>query len=735
MSIANSPSVSPPETAREIFARVDSFVRRIAEAQSGRTFLWFVAFFAAGIVAFFSWRDDPLWWPAPMLAVGAGVVAWMMRRHLLLRVTAILIAAFAFGHVAAQIRTTMVAAPILEREMGPFVLSARVTDVEKRPDGNHVIVDEFVLPGVAGQRAQEKLRLTLPSTHGLPGVDERISVRVMLRPPALPVVPGGYQFQRALYFGGIGATGFAVGRWQLEPSAASLSWRARAHAWTEALRRKIGDRITQAIPNEHGAVAAALINGEQSAIPDDLQEVYRVAGIAHLLSISGVHMSLLAAIVFLIVRRGTALWPWLALRADTKKIAAWIALAATAFYLVISGVSVPAVRSFIMVAIVFAAILLDRTALSVRSIAWAALVLMALLPDAIVGASFQMSFLAVLSLICLYEQTRLKIEWRTRDGEFRILHAAMIYVAGVLLTDIVAGGATSLFAVYHFNRIPTYSFVANAVAVPLTGVWIMPFGVLALVLMPFGLDEWPLILMGKGVELLDVIAAYVATLPNAQVHVPPMNVELLAAGAAGAVFVCLWRGNGRWIGLAPVIAAFAVPWITPAPDLLVDDSARVFAVTDEHGRIVSRPSRAGSFVKEVWSDRFGASTAQWPGKGVAAEDLNLGCDGSGCVLTRHGQKALIAFSPEAVAEDCGDVNAIIADSPSHFLCRQGKMIDRFDLRRNGGYELWLSPNGIRTRSVRDVVGTRVWTGFVAAPQRDSRPENDRRLDEPYPLLL
>ena len=710
MSIANSPSVSPPDTAREIFARIDAFVRAIAEAQSGRTFLWFVAFFAAGIVAFFSWREDPLWWPAPLLGAGACIVAWMMRRHLLLRVAAILLAAFSFGHVAAQVRTDMVAAPILAREMGPFVLSARVADEEKRPEGNHVIVDAFVLPGLAAQDTPEKLRLTLPSAHGLPNVGERISVRVMLRPPALPVVPGGFQFQRALYFGGIGATGFAVGRWQSEPNAAPLSWRARAHAWTETLRRKIGDRIAQAIPNEHGAVAAALIDGEQSAIPDDLQEAYRVAGIAHLLSISGVHMSLLAAIVFLVVRRGTALWPWLALRADTKKIAAWIALGATAFYLVISGVSVPAVRSFIMIAIVFAAVLLDRTALSVRSIAWAALVLMALLPDAIVGASFQMSFLAVLSLVCLYEQTRLKIEWRTRDGEFRIFHAAMIYVAGVLLTDIVAGGATSLFAVYHFNRIPTYSFIANAVAVPLTGVWIMPFGVLALVLMPFGLDEWPLILMGKGVALLDQMALYVSTWPNAQVHVPPMNVEVLAAGAAGAVFVCLWRGRWRWMGLMPVIAAFTIPWLTSAPDLLVDDTARVFAVTDDHGQIVARPSRAGNFVKEVWSDRFGASTVEWPGKGTSNEALGLGCDGSGCVLTRHGQKALIAFSPEAVAEDCGDVNAIIADSPARFLCRQGKMIDLFDLRRNGGYELWLTPNGIRTRSVRDVVGTRAWTG-------------------------
>lgn len=711
MPTAQNPSVSPPASAaREILAHVDDFVRGIAEVQSGRAFLWAVAFFAAGIAAFFSWQRDPLWWPAPLLALSACVAAWMMRRHLLLRAPAVMIAAFALGHVAAQVRTSLVAAPILEREVGPFVLSARVADAEKRPDGNRVIVDGFVLPGIAARGTPEKLRLTLPSAHGLPAVGDRISVRAIVRPPALPVVPGGFQFQRALYFDGIGATGFAVGRWQSESNTEPLTWRARIHAWTQNQRRDIGERIRQLIPGEHGAVAAALINGEQNAIPNDLQEAYRIAGIAHLLSISGVHMSLLAAIVFLIVRRGAALWPWLALRVDTKKIAAWIALAATAFYLVLSGVSVPAVRSFIMIAIVFAAVLLDRTALSLRSIAWAALVLMAFVPDAIVGASFQMSFLAVLCLICLYENTKLKIAWRTPDGAFRIFHAMMIYVAGVLLTDIVAGGATSLFAAYHFNRLPTYSIAANAIAVPLTGVWIMPFGILALVLMPFGLDAWPLALMGKGVALLDDLARTVAMWPNAQFHIPPMDVRLLAAGAAGAVFICLWRGYWRWIGLAPVIAAFTIPWFMPVPDLIVDETGRVYAMTDSAGRVVIRPGRAGRFVKNVWADHFGASEQRWPINGRPDQELGMACDGFGCVLSRDQQQILIGFSIDAVDDACGFVGAIVTVVEGHKLCRRGKVIDYSDLARNGTYEFWLRPDGVRMRSVRDVVGHRVWNG-------------------------
>ncbi len=713
MSIAKSLkgffSTELKSAAQEILAPVDSVFRRVAEAQAGRAFLWFVAFFAAGIVMFFSWHYEPRWWPAPLIVIAGCASVWILRRHAFARTAMALVVALALGHTMAQIRTAVVAAPILDEQIGPFVLSARVADVEKRAEGNHVVVTEFTLPGRGVRGTPEKLRITLPSAHGLPEVGQRISVRVIVRPPALPPVPGGFQFQRALYFQSIGGTGFAVGRWQAESTDAPLTWRTRVHAWTESLRRHIGDRVTRAVSGDHGTVAAALINGEQSAIPQDLQEAYRIAGIAHLLSISGVHMSLLAGIIFLVVRRGLALWPWIALRTDTKKIAAYIGLAATGFYLIVSGASVPAVRSFIMIAIVFAAVLLDRTALSVRSIAWAALILMAFLPDAIVGASFQMSFLAVLSLICLYEQTWLRVQWRTRDGEFRIFHAALIYVASVLVTDIVAGGATSLFAVYHFNRLPTYSFLANAAAVPLTGLWIMPFGVLGLALMPFGLDQVPLMIMGKGVALLDNIARAVSAWPGAQVHVPPMDVAYLAAGAAGAVFVCLWRGRLRWIGLVPVIVAFAVPWMTRGPDLLIDESARVYAITDSEGHVVIRNGRAGRFVKDVWSDRFGVSGQKWPRNGKPDEALGLSCDATGCIVKRNGKKVLIAFTSDAMADECGYVDAMVTIQAKNPLCTQKHITDHFDLDRNGAYAFWIMPDGVRTRSVRDVVGVRAWS--------------------------
>jgi competence protein ComEC len=518
----------------------------------------------------------------------------------------------------------------------------------------------------------------------------------------------GFSFRGFLYFDGIGGVGYSVGRWQPDDAAEHLSWAARFHSWTEGLRRTISDRITEVVPGPDGTVTAALISGEQSAIPEDLQEAYRVSGIAHHLSISGVHMSLLAGVVFFTIRCLVALIPFIALRIDSKKIAAVVGLIATLFYLVISGMSVPAVRSFLMIAVVMMAILMDRTALSVRTIGWAALIVMAIYPDAVIGASFEMSFLAVLALVALYEQTWLRVVWRGADGKFQIFRAAGLYLVGLVVTDFVAGGATSLFAAYHFNRLPTYSAVTNLAAVPLTGIWIMPTAILGLILMPFGWDAVPLKIMGAGVTLLDDIAREVATWHGAQIHVPPMRPWIMALVSLGIIFICLWRGRERWLGFVVVLPAMLQPYLTAPPDVLVDDSARVFAVTDDRGKLVFKPGRTGRFVREAWDDRFKTSTIAWPSAGNTESTLGLACDADGCILAREGRKVLLAFNAAALAEDCGDVDMIVSVTAARDLCPNGPSLDIIDLHREGAYALWLTKDGIRKRSVADSTGNRIW---------------------------
>ena len=672
--------------------------------QADRAFVWLVVAFAAGITLFFAWARDPSFlFTLGVVAAGAALYPFRIRVYGAAFV-ALALVAFGLGHGLAQWRTARVATPLLEREMRPFMLTATVQEADKRPDGNRLVLADFVIPGIAPAATPDRLRITVPASHGVPAVGDRIRVRAVARPAALPVLPDGFQFQRFLYFSGIGGVGYSLGRWETVSAPKEPSIGGRLHIWTEGLRRRIGDRINEIIPGDDGPVAAALVNGEQSAIPEDLQESYRISGIAHLLSISGVHMSLLAGVVFFVVRRLLALVPAIALRTDTKKWAAGVALAATAFYVLISGLSVPAVRSFIMLGVVMLAILLDRTALSLRTIAWAALILMAIYPEAVFGASFQMSFLAVLALVALYEQSWLRLKWRNSDGQLMVLRVVGLYLAGLVVTDIIAGGATSLFAAYHFNRLPTYSAITNLAAVPLTGLWIMPSAILALVLMPFGADGIALRVMGEGVGLLNDLARTIAHWPGAQFHVPPMATPIMALAALGIVFVSIWRGPRRWLGFALVLPAMMQPFLSAPPDLLIDQTGSVFAVTDSSGRLVNRPGRSGRFVRDAWTERYGKSPETWPGEG----ELGLTCDADGCVISRAEHKTLLALKDNALAEDCGEADVTISVGASRDLCRQGKIVDVFDLRRDGAIAVWMTAKGVRLRSVREGTGDRIW---------------------------
>lgn len=310
--------------------------------------------------------------------------------------------AFGLGMSAAQLRVGAVDSPVITLEIGPLEVVGRVFEVEREPGRIRVILEDVRFESRDVKQMPARIRLSVPAKHGAPRVEDVIAVRAVLRPPERPVVPGGFEYQRYLFFERIGALGYTLHAWQLRSSPNEETASSDVRQGIENLRRDIADRILAVVPGDAGPVTVALVTGEQSLITEKMQESYRVSGLVHLLSISGLYMTLLAAAVFMLARRSLALWPYVALRFDLKKVAAWTALAATSFYVLISGMSVPAIRAFIMVAVVILAILVDRHAVSLRSVGLAALALLEIYPEALIGASFQMSFMAVLTLVAIY---------------------------------------------------------------------------------------------------------------------------------------------------------------------------------------------------------------------------------------------------------------------------------------------------------------------------------------------
>jgi competence protein ComEC len=463
-------------------------------------------------------------------------------------------------------------------------------------------------------------------------------------------------------------------------------------------------RILETLPGAEGAVATALITGHQGAIPEATLAAMRDSGLAHLLSISGLHVGLVAATLMVGLRGLLALVPPLALRFPIKKWAAAAALAGTGAYTLLAGAPVPTQRAFVMSAIALLAIMLDRSPLSMRLVAWAAIAVLLAAPESLLSPSFQMSFAAVTALIAAHEGTaRHRAAWRAEGGRIRRLASALLTLAA---TSLVAGLATAPFAIHHFSRLADYGVLANMAAVPITGFWVMPSAGLALALMPFGMESWPLAAMAAGIGLIVDIAEWVAALPGAALLVPAPPSSALATTALGGLWLLFWRGGWRWLGLVGPALAVALALVHRPPDLLIAGDGGVVAVRDATGRLMLSDPVKGGIAVDTWLRRAGQEER------LPIED-ELGytaCGPAVCMIEIAGRWVVVARDHRALTEHCASADLLIDLVPGrHRRCRGPRLvIDRSDLRREGTHALRIDAEGITIATVRRDRGERPW---------------------------
>jgi competence protein ComEC len=494
-----------------------SWIENQLEAERGRWMLWLPVAMGLGIAIYFELPSEPAIWLGPALAAAASIALFLAPVGSRARALCIGLAVAAAGFGLVTWRTSTLAAPTLSRPLFSLNVEGRVADIQRLPDSMRVVLEAVRLKGNGApvlEMTPARLRVSLgkgaPPLH----VGDRILVLANLSLPAGPAAPGAFDFQRVAWYQQLGAVGYALApAVVIEPGRPAGIVRA-----IDGLRADITARILKALPGPEGGVAAALLTGEQTAVDKDINQAMRDSGLAHILSISGLHIVFVVALVMGLLRYGIALVPPLALRIDAKKIAAVIALLVALFYTALSGAPVPAQRACAMAAFALLAVLLDRTALSLRLVAWSAIIVLIAAPESLTGASFQMSFAAVIALIAGWEAAagwRRRLHGRAELSRHRWLWRLMAGLAASLATTMIASVATGAFAAYHFNRLSFLGVVANLLGVPLTGFWIMPWGLLAMLLMPFGLERFALVPMGWGVEGLNAIAFHVAAWPQA----------------------------------------------------------------------------------------------------------------------------------------------------------------------------------------------------------------------------
>ena len=689
-----------------------------------RLILWLPVAQGLGIGLYFLLNHEPGLWPPIALTLIGAVAAWSARARPVLLALALAGATASLGCALAVWRTQDVAAPILNWRTGAVEVSGRVVELSGSAERGRLTLDRVVIAGLPAAETPARVRVTLRRAGDpvLPG--DRVTLRAVLQPPSGPPMPGANDFARDAFFRQLGGVGFAT---TAPRKVAAAETAGDFEIWLARLRRAVTERIQAPLGPVAGPVAAAMITGERGAIPGWVDDVMRDSGIYHLLSISGVHFSIVAALIFFGVRRLLALSETVALRYPIKKWAAAIAIVVSFCYLLLSGNSVPAQRSFLMIAVVLLAVLIDRSALSMRTVAAAAAIVLVLAPEALLGPSFQMSFAAVIALIATFEVAGPRfVEWMAEAGPLR---KGLLYLASIGLTTLVAGTASAPFAVYHFGRFVNYGLFANLIAVPLTTIWIMPWSVVAMLLMPLGLESLALVPLGWGVHLMLWVAKAVAAWPGAVLVLPALPLWGLLVMSAGGLWLALWRTPLRLAGIAAIaLGLLSFAWLD-APDIIVDDTGQQIAVRAADGGLMLREVPQRKRDAASWLRQDGQSEAlPWPDEGEISADGRLSCDALGCLYRAKGRVVSIVDDADAIATECRHADLMISTEPARGTCRgKARRIDRFDLWRRGPHAIWLSPERIVIRTVAEQRGERPWS-----PPKRPRPRPTETADRPAP---
>jgi competence protein ComEC len=371
----------------------------------------------------------------------------------------------------------------------------------------------------------------------------------------------------------------------------------------------------------------------------------------------------------------------------------------------LSGAAIPTERAFVMNGIIFAAILIDRLRISMRICAVAAAVVLVLQPESLVGVSFQMSFGAVVALIAVYETWGTAMGRALRGGS--IPRRAFAYAAGVVVTTVVVTIGTAPYSIYHFHKTVLYSPLANVIAVPLSAVWTLPWGVVACLLMPLGLERLALVPMGWGIDATIWVGEHVAAIPGNVWRMPRLPMWGLVLISFGGLWLALWQGKWRRWGAVAIVAGLAAMWLTRPPDIVIADLGRFLAVRASDGGYYVIADKNERIARGIFADETGAELLPWPEPGQRQGGLD--CDNGRCLYTARNRKIAIVTAETGLPVACDSVDAIVAQIPAGFACRKTiPVVDRIDTWRQGAVALWLSSGGISTEGANDSRGDRPW---------------------------
>ena len=665
--------------------------------------------FGVGIALYFNLPFEP---SIIAFVIGGFVLAmiylWASRKHITGHGWVLVLCLIGAGALRAAWQSHAVYSPKLPHYERSYEVTGWVEAIERSGPGERMRIRVKGMRGVDASQTPYRVRLRLTSKAPPPDIGDFIRVRASAKAPPGPVIPGGYDPARRAYFDKIGGFGFTYGPPDIisdMPLPQAERMQRRIAIW----RYSLAGRIMAKAPTRTAGLQAALMTGVRRYIPPEQTEALRMAGLAHILAISGLHMGLLAGGVYTALTFCLASIPRLARRYDVRKFAAIIGILAASFYLVLSGASVATQRAYVMAVIVFLAVIWDRRAISLRSVALAAIVTLMLRPESLVSVGFQMSFAAVAALVVTYQA------WQNLRPAYRAyspLRRVSDFFASLSVTSFVAGLATAGFALFHFGRMARYGLAGNILAMPIFSLAVMPLAVVSLILMPLGLERVPLWLMGRCIDSILQISNFVAGLTGAQLYVPAAPPFILPLFTAGFIMLCLLKWRGKASGILVIGLAFLIWARTPLPDIRISDQGQVAFWQDVQGGgvvLVQDSSRGDRYGRRQFMEMSARLGADW----ISLNESGAKCDPLACRAVIQGRKVSIVRHPSEVLEECAFADLVIlsvrrAGPRDRRACRAA-LIDARSLERTGAISIYLKPDNIQVKPSRNHARNRPWS--------------------------
>lgn len=665
------------------------------EFETGLGFNMIPVFMGLGIITYFSVPVEPSLIVLAVTFSVLAIVVWKLQiQNQLYWILSALTVMF-FGMLVAQLATLNHHTPMLERQITTELEGVILGIDRNRRGAPRYLVKPTQLGKMALNELPRRIRLSVASKHQEFSPGDGIKGLARLQPVSGPVYPGGYDFSFFAWHQGMGGSGFFMGKPHASTHNNALDFVEYLTIQINKARLAIEKRLLQAMPDDTGKIAVALVTGNKTYIPSDVQDSLRKTGLAHILAISGLHMALVTLTVIWGVRFILVNVSTLALHHPIKKWAVGAGFLSATTYLMLSGAGIATQRAWVMISVMLLAAMMDRRAITMRSVAVSAIIILIINPQSILSPGFQMSFAAVTALVAGYETLNKRRKEKaensfvsTAKNRFaKVGSGVFSYFVGIAITSLIAGTATAFIAAWHFHQVAPYGLLANLIAMPIVSILIMPFVLFSVLLMPYGLEFIPLGSVSFGIQKVVAVSSWVESIS------PEASTGLMSRGAilVFAVFLiwlCLFKTRLRFLAFMPLLVLPLFFKGQQIPDVIISENGRAIAIKTSEGKLGLLFPRGNKFVQNIWLKAWSAGEA---------DKLDLEkeqCNRERCITVLPNSKILhVVYNPDLIQSSCQRADLLIAPRLWWVKCKKRQpelKLSRYDFERFGTHALYMS---------------------------------------------